>query len=247
MRLRQVALVAKDLERTRDQIFQLLGLEKDFIDPGVAEFGLGNSVMSIGDTFLEIVSPITDNTTAGRLLARRQGDGGYMVLVQVPDLDVFTKRTDALHIRKIWEVALHDTRAFHLHPKDMGGAIVSIDEMTPPESWRWGGPNWKEQGANNVSSISAVDIQAEYPEKMARQWAKVFNEEVVGAGGEWKVLLDGGEINFVASRDGRGDGVCAIEFIVSDRKAIIDAAKRLGLSWNGDELCLCGTQFRFQD
>lgn len=247
MRLRQVALVAENLTATRHQIFQLLGLEQDYIDPGVAEFGLGNSVMCIGDTFLEIVSPIAENTTAGRLLERRQGDGGYMVLVQVPELDSYNERTRQLKVRKIWEVELKDTRAFHLHPKDMGGAIVSIDEMTPPESWRWGGPNWSSQGASFVSAISAVDLQAQDPENMARQWAKVFDEEVTNSGAEWQIVLEQSQINFGPVSDGRGEGVSAIEFIVSDRSGINNAARELGLNWEGEELYLCGTRFRFRN
>jgi len=247
MRLRQVALVAENLTASREQIFPLLGLEEDYIDPGVAEFGLGNSVMCIGDSFLEIVSPIAENTTAGRLLARRKGDGGYMVLVQVENLDSYSERTEALKIRKIWEVELKDTRAFHLHPKDMGGAIVSIDEMTPPESWRWGGPNWSSTGAKFVSAISAVDIQAEDPEKMARQWSTVFDKDLRNTGEEWQILLEKSQINFVPISDGRGNGVSAIEFIVSDRIGINSAARELGLNWEGEELYICGTRFRFLD
>ncbi|MFT5212223.1 MAG: hypothetical protein ACI9CE_003965 [Flavobacterium sp.] len=246
MRLRQIALVATELEDTREQLFKLLGLKNDYADPGVAEFGLANSVMSIGDTFLEVVSPSKEGTTAGRLLTRREGDGGYMVLVQVPDLDFFTKRTNDLKVRKIWEVELDDTRAFHLHPKDMGGAIVSIDEMLPVESWRWGGPNWQNQSALHVKSITAVDIQATEPEKIARQWASVFDEEVKSNNDGWQISLDMGNINFIDVRDERGDGVCAVEFQCDEMTAIEEAAMSLGLKWQGDELVVCGTRFRFK-
>lgn len=246
MRLRQIALVATELEETREQLFKLLGLKKDYKDPGVAEFGLANSVMSIGDTFLEVVSPFKEGTTAGRLLTRREGDGGYMVLVQVPDLEFFTKRTNELNVRKIWEADLGDTRAFHLHPKDMGGAIVSIDEMQPAESWRWGGPNWQNQSAQHVKLISAVDIQAEEPEKMAGQWATVFDEKVTSNSDGWQISLDMGDINFVEVKDERGDGVCAIEFQCDEMMAIEEAAMGLGLKWQGNELVVCGTRFRFK-
>ena len=86
MRLRQVALVAKELAPTRDVLFRLLGLSEDFADPIVSQFGLRNSVVPIGDTFLEVVSPVEEGTTAGRLLERRSGDGGYMILLQVDDI-----------------------------------------------------------------------------------------------------------------------------------------------------------------
>src|SRR5262249_29674914 len=87
MRLRQVALVARDLDRAATDFCAVLGIEVAFRDPGVATFGLHNAVMPIGDTFLEIVSPVEAKTTAGRFLERRGGDGGYMVIFQCDDLD----------------------------------------------------------------------------------------------------------------------------------------------------------------
>ena len=69
MKLRQVALAAAELEPARSTLFELLGIHKDYADPGVGEFGLINSVMAIGDTFLEIVAPSEANTAAGRLVA----------------------------------------------------------------------------------------------------------------------------------------------------------------------------------
>lgn len=62
MRLRQIALVAQDLEVC-------------FRDPGVADCGLHNALMPIGTSFLEVVSPARTGTPASRLLERRRGDG----------------------------------------------------------------------------------------------------------------------------------------------------------------------------
>ena len=49
MWLRQVALVAKERDPVRHEIFELFGLDSDFEDEGVSVFGLHNSVMTIGD------------------------------------------------------------------------------------------------------------------------------------------------------------------------------------------------------
>src|SRR5215208_3455104 len=51
-----------------------LPLGEPYGDPGVAYFGLRNAVMPLGDTFVEVVSPIGEGTAAGRFLDRR-GDG----------------------------------------------------------------------------------------------------------------------------------------------------------------------------
>jgi hypothetical protein len=80
-RLRQVALVARELDPVVAALERTLGLAVAFRDPGVAEFGLRNALFPVGDQFLEVVSPTQPGTTAGRLLERRGGDGGYMVIV----------------------------------------------------------------------------------------------------------------------------------------------------------------------
>ncbi len=141
MQLRQVALVARDLQAVVDDLCAVLGLEVCFHDPGVEEFGLHNALMPIGTSFLEVVSPQREGTTAGRLLERRRGDGGYMVIAQVDDLAAERKRIEELGVRIVWQVALPDAETIHLHPRDVGAAIVSFDQMRPPESWRWAGPS----------------------------------------------------------------------------------------------------------
>ena len=57
VRLRQVVLVARDLEAVAGALRQPLGLGAPFHDEGVGHFGLRNAVMALGDTFVEVVSP----------------------------------------------------------------------------------------------------------------------------------------------------------------------------------------------
>ena len=72
MHIRQVALVARDLEPVVADLCAVFGLEVAFRDPGVGEFGLHNAVMPVGTTFLEVVSPVREGTTAGRFLEKRE-------------------------------------------------------------------------------------------------------------------------------------------------------------------------------
>jgi len=86
MRLRQIALVARDLDAVRADIASVFGLDYAYVDPVVGRYGLTNLVFPVGDTFLEVVSPVVEGTTAGRLLEKRRGDGGYMVILQTDHL-----------------------------------------------------------------------------------------------------------------------------------------------------------------
>ena len=142
VRLRQAVLVAAELDPVADRLREELGLGEPFADPNVAEFGIHNAVFALGDTFIEVISPNQPDTAAGRHLERLGGDGGYMLIFQLDDLDAARARAAAEGIRVVWQVDLPDISGTHLHPADIGGAIVSLDRADPPGSWRWGGPDW---------------------------------------------------------------------------------------------------------
>ena len=76
LRLKQICLVAADLDPVEEQLKEILGLEVAYSDPGLSQFGLKNIMLPIGNGFLEVVTPVEENTTAGRFLERRDGDGG---------------------------------------------------------------------------------------------------------------------------------------------------------------------------
>lgn len=176
-RLRQVALVAADLTPTVAVLEAGLGLRAPFADPGVAEFGLRNAVWEAGVDFLEVVSPAGGGTTAGRLLERR-GDGGYMAIFQLegfPQLRAARERVTALGARVVWSVDLEDIATSHLHPKDVPGAIVSLDAAVPPASWRWGGPRWTGAPPEDLpdGGIATVTVAVDDPVAAADRWAEV--------------------------------------------------------------------------
>src|SRR5262245_63947672 len=159
MHIRQVVLVAHDLEPVFEHICAVFDLEVGFRDPGVAESGLRNAVIPVGTTFLEVVSPVREDATAARFLRRRGGDGGYMVILQTADLDADRRRLSALGVRLVWQVTLDDIATVHLHPRDVGGAIVSIDQPRPAASWRWGGPEWRAEARTDVvRGIASVTL-----------------------------------------------------------------------------------------
>lgn len=172
MKLRQLALAANTLEPVRSQLFELLGVDVDYSDPGVNEFGLENSVMTLGDTFLEVVAPIQPDTAVERTLNRAGTDiCGYMALFQVDDYAAFDQRLSGMQKRKVWEIDRPEVSACHLHPKDIGGAIVSFDEMRPPQDWVWAGPGWPDRAARNVEGIQGIVFAATDPQSLAASWA----------------------------------------------------------------------------
>jgi len=194
LRIRQVVFAARDLGEAVARLEGALGLRVAYRDPQVAEFGLQNALLPVGDQFIEVVSPIRADTAAGRHLDRH-GDSAYMLILQTDDLEGDRARVARLGVRVIWEASYPDIRAVHLHPKDIGAAIVSLDEPSPPESWRWAGPSWQQFATNRgVSKIVEVTIGAREPATMARRWSEVLGAE---APVDERIAISGGALGFV--------------------------------------------------
>jgi hypothetical protein len=245
MRLRQIALVGRDLARAKADITAVLGLGADYADPGVGEFGLVNAVWPVGDTFLEVVSPKQAGTTAGRLLDKRGGDGGYMAIFQVDDISEARARLAANNVRVVAQVDRDGVAMSHLHPRDIGGAIVSIDQMTPKERWEWGGPDWPANVRTDTSlGIVGAELQADDPAAMSQRWADVLGLPHAAMDGGWRLTLDGGELRFVAAADGRGEGLGAFDVSVRDPADVRARAKARNLLDPTGEVTLCGTRVR---
>ncbi|MEZ5340359.1 MAG: VOC family protein [Acidimicrobiales bacterium] len=221
LRLRQIVYVARDLDAAVDSLGGVLGADVVYRDPGVAEFGLNNALFCVGDQFVEIVSPFADHTTAGRLLDKRGGDGGYMVMLQTDDLAALEAGFEREGLRVIFD-ARHSVgddlsiRGLHLHPKDVGAAILSIDEAHPASSWIWAGTEWSTTTpATQVRAVTGVIIQAEQPFEMATRWARATGRsaEVTDSGAS--IVLDDATLYFVPLADERGEGVAGYCFAPS--------------------------------
>jgi len=203
MRLRQIVMVAADLDTAEQRVESELGVELCYRDPGVATFGLRNALFPIGDKLLEIVSPTQPGTTAGRLLDKRGGDGGYMVILEVDDLDTMRNLITAAGARLVFEADGEGIVGLHLHPADVGGAILSIDQADTWGEWPWAGPEWRDHVRSDVvTEVLAVTIEAIDPGAMAARWAQVLGRKTV----DGVIELDEGEIRFVPAGE-RGDGV----------------------------------------
>ncbi|HZE42161.1 MAG TPA: VOC family protein [Steroidobacteraceae bacterium] len=242
MRLRQIALVAHDLAAARAEITAVLGIDYAYDDPGVGKYGLKNAVFPVGTTFLEVVSPHAPGTTAARLLEKRGGAGGYMVILQVDDLAEARARVREAGARIVDQTDRDGASFTHIHPKDLGGAILSLDHMNPKERWEWGGPHWHDHVRTDVSvAIVGAELQAEDPSRMAKRWAAVLGRSAKQSGG-WRIDLDEGQIRFVPIRDGRGEGLGAFDVAVRNPSEVHRRAEALGLLDANGVVTLSGTR-----
>ena len=240
MDIRQIVMVSSLRDPIVSDLNKLFGLEVAFNDPGVGHFGLENAVMPLGTDFLEVVSPIEENTTAGRYLHKRGGDGGYMVIIQVDDFDRSKSLVNDYKIGIVWDTDLPEAKAIHLHPKQMGGAIVSLDWMNPKESWKWAGPEWNKYITDDIKGIDGVEIQANNPEEMFNRWKDILDASNINES-EKKIYLDNTWISFT-DEDDRGSGISAFSLITDNKELLISKAKEFGFLQE-DNIVIGGVKF----
>jgi hypothetical protein len=211
----------------------VLGIEVAFEDPGIAVFGLCNAVMPVGNTFLEVVSPVREGTTAGRHLERQGGDSGYMVIVQTPSLERDRARVEELGVRVVWQHAEKHTSTIHLHPRDVGAAILSLDQSDPWDSWDWAGPDWETAVCtDSVAAIAGVELRSEAPEARAKRWGDVLDvaPKAIGAG-RFALSFAGSGVRVAA---GSPEGVAGFDLVAVEPDAVRERARARGLEVGPD-------------
>ena len=249
LRLRQVCLVASDLEAQAPRMASIFGLEVCYRDPNVAKYGLENVLFPIGTTFLEIVSPTKAGTAAGRFLERHAGRYGYMVILDCDDPERYRRRAESLGVR-VANLIRHDAYfGVQLHPKDTGAAMLEFNSTVggadPLGPYGPAGPDWRRAiRRERTSSMKAVEIDAPDPKAIAERWAQIMERRVQDAGnGRYRIELDAGAIDFLPSS--AGEAVFAgMNLEAANPRAILDEAKAQGCAEGEETVNACGIRFR---
>lgn len=258
MRLRQVTLVARNPQPVLDNLRETFGIEvslreTDMIDlwgPGmVDEFGLSTSVLPVGDTFLEVISPTRPDTTAARFLTSRGGDAGYMVIIQCTAIEEARRRAASLGVREVWEGPLDNVRSVHFDPRDTGGALLSLEETDDTDDWPWAGPTWREHiHTEGVAEIAGVDIAAVSPGATASRWGELLDRPVHSDGGASTVTVTRGRIRFVEATGNDRDTLNGIQLRCPDPDKVRQRASRRGLEIDREgRVHLGGVAFRLSN
>lgn len=249
--LRQIALVAAKLAPAVDDLSAIFGIEPCYVDPGVGQWGLENTLLPVGRKFLEVVAPIKDGTAAGRYIERRQGDGGYMVICQTESRESqlgYRERAASAGVRVAYEGEHDGFNIMQLHPRDLEAAFFEIDwDVDSDFEGRWGpagGKGWEEHiRTGRVRDFAGIELQCTDPAAVAEKWANVGELPLETADGQPVVRLRNASLRFVAVNDGRGPGLGGVDLVVSDREAILREAKMRGCYVNDERVDVCGTRF----
>ena len=255
IQLRQIALVANKLEPVLQDLTEILGINRCYVDDGVGKFGLENTLMPIGRNFLEVVAPIEENTAGGRYLQRRHGDGGYMVITQADSRATQQQvRQNALDngVRVAYESQREDWNLCQLHPGDLKAAFLEIESDAHNDfNGHWhpvGGMGWEDRVKQDVTvDIVGVELQGPDPLALAELWGKVTGVPVERDAAQFTLQLNNATLRFVEETDGRGPGLSGLDIAVVNRAHILDAARARECYINDDQVDICGTHWYLYD
>ena len=89
------------------------------------------AMFPIGETRIELLEPMDPDSPVAKFLASR-GPGVHHLCFEVDDIDAECERLRELGVRLLsdapWAGA-HGSRVMFLHPKDMGGVLIELNEF----------------------------------------------------------------------------------------------------------------------
>ncbi len=213
MRLRQIAIASYNLNKAERIINKELKIKTAYRDKEVENHGLNNIVCPIGGEFLEVVSPYTIDTTAGRFIDKKKGPAGYMTIFQCEDS---IERKNYIESKGIRVLNAFEPKGNFInnqfHPKDLPGALLEIDSVTDTNykekyaDWPPAGPNWRQQiNEEYVNGIVGVTIAADDPTKLSRLWSEVLDSKLIQEDNWSCVVLENAKIKFIKAKTDYSD------------------------------------------
>ena len=247
VRLRQICLVAPQLQPVIDDIAAIMGLEVCYRDGNVAKYGLENALLPVDSILLEVVAPTRPDTAAGRFLDRTGGRGGYMAILSCDDPDERGRNAQGLGVRIANVIDHPPYHGVQLHPRDCRAAFIEFNHTEGTDdihgAYPPAGPDWQRAIRKDVTqALVAVEMQSADPAGLAEHWGKIIGvspRQIVAGAAE--IALPNCTFRFVA---GDADAMTALTFQVADAAAIGAVAAARGYARSGNSFPIGGVTFR---
>jgi hypothetical protein len=247
VRLRQICLVAPNLEPVVGDIAAIMGLNVCYRDGNVAKYGLQNALLPVDTILLEVVAPVATGTAAGRFLDKVGGRGGYMAIFSCDDPDERARHAQALGVRVANVIDHAPYHGVQLHPRDCRAAFIEFnhtqgsDDILGP--YPPAGPDWQKSIRTDATkALVAVEMQSSDSLDLARHWGRIIGIPVrENADGAAEIALVNCTFRFVK---GESDAMTGLTFQVADIDFVRDAAKAKGYAVADDSFRLGGVDFR---
>ncbi len=246
LRLRQICLVAPQLEPVISDIAGIMGLNVCYRDGNVAKYGLENALLPVDTILLEVVAPFQAGTAAGRFLDKTGGRGGYMAIFCCEDPDARGRHAEKIGVRIANVIGHAPYRGVQLHPRDCRAAFIEFnhtdgsDDILGP--YPPAGPDWQKSIRKDVTqALTGVEMQSPDPAGLAEHWARILGIAVSkDAGGTPELKLPNCAFSFIT---GDSEIMSGLTFRVGDVAQVLGAARARGHAVSGDSFDLGGVTF----
>jgi methylmalonyl-CoA epimerase len=126
-RIDHVGIAVDDLEEAVERYRRTLGVEPSHRER-VDSQGVEEVLFPVGDSFIQLVSPLAPDTPVGRFLTRR-GPGLHHVGYRVDDVGGALRHLRSEGVRLVDEEprpGSRGTTVAFVHPEGMGGVLVEL-------------------------------------------------------------------------------------------------------------------------
>jgi hypothetical protein len=208
-RLRHLVLATDNLAAAAAAAQSWLGVAPGIADAeAMLDFDLEHEILVLGSAYLEIVAPLGNRPELpGAKFLARHGPGGYMLDLQVPDLEEILTEAAKLGIEPVLRDVYRENYICQLHPRDFG-TLLEVDQNTGGRDWHWDAEFSPAQRSAERALPVAAQLAVPDPAQMAHRWARVFGGDL--AVDTNSVLLNGVTISFVAAA-GSPTGLASVD------------------------------------
>src|SRR6201993_5277418 len=230
IRLRQICLVAPELEPVIADIADIMGLAVCYRDGNVEKYGLVNALLPVDTILLEVVSPFREGTAAGRFIQKTGGRGGYMAIFACDDPGARATAANAIGVRTANVITHAPYHGVQLHPRDCRAAFIEFNHTDGSDdvlgTYPPAGPDWQKSIRKDTTlALTDVEMQSPDPQGLAEHWGKIVGVPAT-KGADGPVLkLPNAAFRFVK---GPVDLMMGLSFRVKDVAKIREAAKAKG-------------------
>lgn len=131
-RLNHVAIAVPDLEAASAVYRDTLGATLTEPQP-LPEHGVTVVFIDLGNTRIELLEPLGDNSPIAAFLAKNLSGGMHHVCYEVDDILAARDRVKAAGARVLGDgeprIGAHGRPVLFLHPKDFAGTLVELEQV----------------------------------------------------------------------------------------------------------------------
>ena len=131
-RLNHVALAVPDLDAAIAKYRDTLGATVSAPLP-LPEHGVTVVFIDVGNTKIELLEPLGENSSIGGFIAKNPSGGMHHVCYEVDDIIAARDRLKAAGARVLGDgepkIGAHGKPVLFLHPKDFMGTLVELEQV----------------------------------------------------------------------------------------------------------------------